>query len=151
MHRYRVTKYDPAFRNEAGAYTKDEWTRFRDIGNAVGGITLTEAEYLRVESSYIEAAIAFLTEDRSPELEVVGLEVRTDLPTVPPEGSFVAWSEFGSVCRSVLREKFWCMLQGEERYVHFGWDFYMYVGVVNPCEKAIERARGLGLYVEECA
>jgi len=151
MYQYRVTKYDPAFRNDSGAYTKDDWTMFRDIGSSFCGVTLSKAEYLRVESSYVEAATAFLMEDRSPELKVVSLEIRTDLPTVPPEGSFVAWSKFGSVCRSVLREEFWCMLQGEERYVHFGWDFYMYIGVVSPCEKAIERAQALGLFVEECA
>ena len=151
MYQYRVTKYDPAFRNDSGAYTKDDWTMFRDIGSAFGGAILSKTEYLRVESSYVEAATAFLTEDRSPELKVANLEIRTDLPTVPAEGSLVSWSDFGSVCRSVLREEFWCMLQAEERYVHFGWDYYMYIGVVSPCEKTIEKARALGLFVEECA
>ncbi|HLP02525.1 MAG TPA: hypothetical protein VK163_10920 [Opitutaceae bacterium] len=151
MYQYRVTKYDPAFRNNAGAYTRDDWTMFRQIGDAFGGVTLSESEYLRIESAYVEAATAFLTEDQSPELRVTSLEIRADLPTVPPEGSLVAWSDFGRICRSVLREEFWCMLQADGRFVHFGWDFYMYIGVVSPCEKAIEKAQTLGLFVENCA
>ena len=55
----------------------------------------------------------------------------------------------GPVIRSVLREEFWCRLEGPAGYLHFGWDFYMYVGVPYPCPKSQELARGLGLFVEE--
>ncbi len=32
---WRVTKYNPTFRDENGTYIKDEWTSFSDIGKKV--------------------------------------------------------------------------------------------------------------------
>jgi len=148
MHRFRVSKYDPALRTVSGVYGKDEWTSFSDVGRSFSGTTLSREEYLRVESAYVEAAAAFLAEDRAPELRVVGLEIRGDRPTAPVEGSHVARGAFAGVCQSILRDEFWCKLEADGRFVHFGWDFYMYVGVLNPCERAIVRAKSLGLFVE---
>jgi hypothetical protein len=33
---YRVTKYDPTRRDARGAYTREEWTSFGDIGQRLG-------------------------------------------------------------------------------------------------------------------
>jgi hypothetical protein len=148
MHGFRVTKYDPALRTAAGAYGKDEWTSFSDVGRSFSGTTLSREEYLRVESAYVEAAEAFLAEDRAPELRVVGLEIRGARLSVPAEGSHVARGAFAGICRSILRDEFWCKLEADGRFVHFGWDYYMYVGVLHPCEGAISRAKSLGLFVE---
>lgn len=149
MHRFRVTKYDPAFRTAAGAYQKEEWTSFSDVGRSFSGTTLSREDYLRVESAYVDAAAAFLAEDRSPELRVVGLEIRGDHPGVPAEGSLTTREDFPSICRSILRGDFWCKLEADGRFVHFGWDYYMYVGVLHPCESAISKAKSLGLFVED--
>lgn len=149
MHRFRVTKYDPSLRAETGAYTKNEWTSFSDVGRQFDGETLSEAEYLRVESAYVEAARAFLGEDGASEFRVVGLEIRGDRPNPPIEGSLVPVHQVESIARSVLRNEFWCKLEADGQFLHFGWDYYMYVGVVSPCERAIQQATDLGLFVEE--
>jgi hypothetical protein len=149
MHQYRVTKYDPVFRDATGAYTKQEWTRFCQIGDSFDGVTLTSSEYLRVESSYIETASLFLAEDHAPDLHAVSLEILADRPNAPAEGSTVADRDFAAACRSVLREEFWCKFEAEGRFVHFGSDYYMYIGVRSRCDKAIEKAEALGLFVEE--
>jgi hypothetical protein len=149
MHQYRITKFDPAFRDTAGAYLRDEWTSFGDVGRSFGGITLSHTEYLRVESAYIEATTAFLLEDNAPNLRVIGLEIRADTPNAPPEGAWITAKAFASICRSVLRQEFWCKLEAGGRFVHFGWDYYMYVGVVSRCESSIGKAKALGLFVEE--
>jgi hypothetical protein len=151
MHYFRVTKYDPAFRTAAGAYAKDEWTSFSDVGRSFCGLTLSREEYLRVESAYVEAAASFLAEDQAPELRVVGLEIRGDHPSAPVEGSLVAQGDLAAVCRSILRGEFWCKLEADGRFVHFGWDYYMYLGVTRPCERAISKAKSLGLFVEDFA
>jgi len=62
VNEYRVTKYDPAFRDKSGAYTKDEWTIFKQIGETFSGVQLTSEEYERVEEAYIQAAMSFLRE-----------------------------------------------------------------------------------------
>jgi hypothetical protein len=42
-------------------------------------------------------------------------------------------------------------LEGGEGFIHFGWDYYMYIGVPHPCPTARVRAADLGLYIEEFA
>jgi hypothetical protein len=49
VNEYRVTKYNPVFRDRSGAYTKAEWTCFKHIGQTYSGVLLTAEEYERVE------------------------------------------------------------------------------------------------------
>ena len=49
----------------------------------------------------------------------------------------------------VLREELWCRLEGDRGFVHFGFDYYMYVGVASACPEAQRLAAQLGLFVEE--
>jgi len=74
VHQYRVTKYNPAFRNQSGAYTKVEWTSVRDIGRTYSDGLLTTEEYERVEAAYIKAALSFLSESGISSVRVAGLE-----------------------------------------------------------------------------
>ena len=55
-HGWRITRFDPALRDEGGAYTEDTWTSVSDVGKSFGGAELTLAEYERVEALYIAAA-----------------------------------------------------------------------------------------------
>jgi hypothetical protein len=149
MNEYRITKYDPSFRNHAGAYTRDEWISVSDIGQSFAGVTLTREEYERVEGAYVEAAIAFLREAGVSALSVEGLENQRGHVLNFREGSLLSLEQVGDVLRRILREEFWCRLNGVGGFVHVGWDFYMYVGVRCPCPAAQVRATELGLYVEE--
>jgi hypothetical protein len=148
LFEFRVTKYDPAYRDRHGAYTRDEWTSVSDIGQAFGGSVLTEAEYRRVEDAYATAAVAFLREAGVPSLAVAGLENHEAVPLPFAEGSALDLAEIDGVVRGVLREEFWCRLEGEGAFVHIGWDYYMYVGVPQECAGAVILARRFGLFVE---
>jgi hypothetical protein len=145
---FRVTKYDPAHRDASGAYTRDEWTAVSDIGRTFGGAVLTEAEYRRVEDAYAASASSFLTEAGVTALAVAGLDHAAAAPLSLADGCLLRPSEAGEVIRRVLREEFWCRLEGAGAYVHVGWDYYMYVGVPCPCPGAVALARQLGLFVE---
>jgi hypothetical protein len=149
MHEYRVTKYDPEWRNSRGAYIKAEWTMFTDIGQAFGGVVLTNSEYERVEGAYVESAIAFLRESGITELTIGGLENHKKRDLEFGEGSTLPLNRIGDVIRSLLREEFWCRLESNSGFVHVGWDYYMYIGVLHPCPSAERRAKELGLYVED--
>ena len=151
MNEYRVTKYNPAFRDPGGAYTRDEWTSVKDVGRSFAGGVLTREEYERVENAYIGAALAFLDEAGLTSLRVEGLENVLGAWLVFRNGSILSLDEVREAIRRVLREEFWCRLEGAGGYVHFGWDYYMYIGVAHPCPKARERTVELGLYVEEFA
>ncbi len=149
MIEYRVTKYDPALRDARGAYIADEWTIFKDIGRTFGGVVLIEGEYLRVEQAYINSATAFLREGGINSLTVEGIENHKGLALEFGEGSVLSLERVGDVIRRILREEFWCRLECQGGFVHFGWDYYMYIGVPHRCPEAELLAEGLGLYPEE--
>ncbi len=147
MLEFRVTKYDPTQFNARGAYTGDDWTSRSDLGRTFGGAVLTLGEYQRVEDAYLSAALAFLREAGVTVLTVEGLESYESPPPVA-EGSSLGLSEAAEVIRRVLREEFWCRLEGPAAFVHLGYDYYMYVGVPRPCPEAERLAHRVGLYVE---
>jgi hypothetical protein len=149
MKEYRVTKYNPAFRDSTGAYTRDEWISVKDIGRSFAGVVLTREEYDRVERAYVSAALTFLREGGVTSLTVSGLENTQRRRLEFQEGTLLPLDQVGDVIKRVLREEFWCRLQGVDGFVHIGWDFYMYVGVPCPCPEALAQAAELGLYVEE--
>jgi hypothetical protein len=147
---YRVTKYNPAFRDLSGAYLRNEWTSAGDVGRAFGGVVLTAEEYRRVEDAYVAVALSFLRESGQTTLTVSGLENTRRYPIGFAEGSAIGLEQLGSVIRLVLREEFWCRLEGPSSFLHFGWDYYMYVGVPFPCPASQELAEQLGLFTEKC-
>jgi len=148
MQHYRVTKYDPSRRDVSGAYPADDWTSRSDIGQSFGGVALTEERYTAVESAYLDAASAFLNEAGVRELVVVGLEKGAAREGSPSQGEVVPAERIPAVLRALLREEYWCRLEGTSAFVHVGWDYYMYIGVPTLCRNAESVARNLGLFVE---
>jgi hypothetical protein len=51
MISWRVTKYKPDFRDERGAYLRDEWTSLSEVGKSFGGVKLTFEEYRKIEDA----------------------------------------------------------------------------------------------------
>ncbi len=151
MNEYRVTKYNPAFRDQHdGHYMKDEWSTFRQIGEWFSGVVFTREEYDRVEDAYVEVALSFLRGSGLSSLKVAGLENRQKRTLDFSNGEVLSLDRVGEVVRRILREKYWCRLEGNEAFLHFDWDYYMYVGVPHPCPRAEALTSELGLYVEEC-
>jgi hypothetical protein len=149
VNEYRVTKYNPAFRDSRGAYTREEWISVRQIGESFAGIVLTRQEYDRVEDAYVNTALAFLREAGLTLLTVESLENHKGWQLQLSNGSTLSLDEVAEVIRQMLQEKFWCRLQADGGFIHIGWDYYMYVGVPRPCPTGQVQAERLGLYVEE--
>ena len=148
MFEYRITKYDPNFRNSRGWYLLEEWTSVCDIGQEFGGRVLTREEYDRVESAYVAAALVFLEQAGVETLVLNGLENPQELALPFEEGSVLSLEKAGAVLRQVLREEYWCLLEGPEAFIHCGYDYYMYVGVPREVPEAEQLAQSLGLFVE---
>jgi hypothetical protein len=151
VHEYRVTKYNPAFRDSKGAYAKDEWTSFKDVGQSFAGIVLAREEYERTEQAYVSTALTFLREAGLTTLNIEGLENSQANRLAYQEATVLSIEQAADVITRVLREEFWCRLQNAHGFVHIGWDYYMYIGVPRLCPSAEARANELGLYVEEFA
>ena len=148
MLQYRVTKYNPAFRNFSGAYTRNEWTTFCDIGKSFDGVLLTNAEYQRVENVYVATVTSFLQESNILSLVVCGLENGYGVDLGFSNGSSLSLKQIKTALPRILREEFWCKLEAPQSFVHVGYDYYMYLGVPIACPKAEKSAASLGLYVE---
>jgi hypothetical protein len=151
MIEYRVTKYNPALRDASGAYIGTDWISVADIGREFDGVVLTDHEYHRVEQAYIDSALAFLHEGGLTSLRVEGLENSKGLSLDFEDGSIISVRDLGDLIRHILRNVFWCRFEGEDGFVHFGWDYHMYIGVPHRCVAAEQFAEELGLYPEEFA
>jgi hypothetical protein len=151
MNEYRVTKYNPAFRDELGHHTRPEWIMFKDIGETYSGVLFTREEYERVEDAYVQAALSFLRESGLSSIRVAGIENRSNQPLDFDNGSVLPLDRIGEIICRTLREEIYCRLEGSDCFVHFGWDYYMYVGVPHRCPRSQALAAELGLFVEEFA
>jgi hypothetical protein len=65
------------------------------------------------------------------------------------EGTRISGDSLYEALKSLLREEFWCRLEGEhDSYIYVGWDYYLYVGVPCAPSASIEAAQADGLFVE---
>jgi hypothetical protein len=115
------------------------------------GVPLSEDAYLQTESAYMFAVEALLREASIASLVLRGLETRgTDnLPQFVEPDARLGIDQCVEFTRIALRELAWGKLVEPGRaYVHFGWDYYMYVGLPARCPAAIAEVQCRGLFVE---
>jgi small subunit ribosomal protein S1 len=149
---YRVTKYDPADRDEHGNYTGPEDT---------------DSDHGEVEVAYLQAVASFAADTAIERLVVrePGVSSFVRFGAEPLVDGFGLGGLFSSgfydgaevsldlaleLVRIMLRDGgAWCRLEVEDTFaVHVGWDQYLYLSSSRPCEKALARTRRLGLFPE---
>lgn len=152
---YRVTKYNPADRDQNGHYA---------------GAEPATSDHGPVEAAYLQAVAAFAEDTGVDQLAIrepqlggfahFGLEPPIDgygladlFPADPAgfhDGALVPIAVAMELVRSMLRDNgAWCRLEAEGAFtVHVGWDQYLYIGSNLPCETALTRTRALGLFPE---
>jgi len=145
MTAFRITKYNPQNRNAAGHYLdKKEWTGVSEVGKLCGGRRLTVSEYLFTENAYVSAVNELLMLAKIDTLRVVESENYKNCFDYLPQELVASSREYKHLIqegcllhgqsievgvRSTLRGLLWCKLIGDHGfYVHFGYDYYMYVG-----------------------
>jgi hypothetical protein len=149
MNEYRITKYDPSRRNSDGNFLDDDWTSFSDVGKDGSEDGLTIEQYEAFESAYIQTAVDFLVESGGGEMAAVDIHntAKTKLGFRP--GMPLRNGNLMNAMRLVLRELIGARFEDSDgRFVHFGWDYYMYVGVTTECPSAEQAAARRGLFVE---
>lgn len=166
MLSWRITKYNPSFREYNDVYNLNEWTSFGDVGKSFDGKILTIDEYLSVENAYVNAVLAFMEDLKITSLKVKEVEKHSKYiklnktSIVYPNDMINLFSDVydnctieidkvENLCRLVLREHMWCKLEMSSlMFVHFGYDYYMYIGSARECNNAIEKVIKSGLFVE---
>jgi len=168
MNRYRLSKYNPKYRDEYGNYTRQEWTAISDIDE----IGVFSQEYLNVENNYIKAIIIILEYFEIEKLYVMQLEkddnVLSDNEIIKEygqyfsqemrecilcvqEGEELSKEKIEDVLKLTLREVIWCVLYS--RTTHFvikpGFDFYINIICMELPKKVIEEINKLEIFIEE--
>lgn len=152
MIQYRVTKYGPQYRDASGRFNRNEWIMYSQIGESFDEGVLTEPRYLAMESTYIDAAVSFLTESGIDSLAIVSLENASNYhcsDLAITESQLCSIREIESISRLILRQHIWCKLIWDTAFLHFGWDYYSYIGVPEACPNAIHAATKSGLFVQK--
>ncbi|MER7363114.1 RNA-binding protein [Nonomuraea wenchangensis] len=155
LHVYRITKYNPADRNENGHYVGPE-----DVDSDHGPV---EAAYLAAVAAFAQetgvtcltirepAVTGFINFGVEPPIEGHGLAglFPPDL-TGYHDGAQVPIAVALELVRAMLRDNgAWCRLEAEGRFfVHVGYDQYVHVGSALPCSHAVTFARQRGLFAE---
>lgn len=60
MYNWRITKYNPKFRDESGSFLSQEWTSYHDIGKVFGTHILTYSDYKKMEDDYVAIVSSFM-------------------------------------------------------------------------------------------
>ncbi|WP_086350812.1 hypothetical protein [Candidatus Enterococcus clewellii] len=159
MFFYRITKYDPNYRDEKGRYVGPEtWTSVSDVGKKYNGSVLTYDEYIFYETMYIHSICAIMQLNSVSQMNVVSLEkydfvslddyiTRDEFDTLRNNQRLYK-NQLAIVSRMILRETIWGKLvEGEKLWIHFGYDYYMYIG----SEKEITAEHiPSTLFIEKC-
>ena len=143
---YRITKYNPINRIN-GVYMADEWTSFSDIGKVFGDTILSQDAYLKTEQAYIDCCIELIEKAKISKLYIKQAEYYTE--NVRFSSSISNTQEIRQVITACLREQCWLKLVAKDFFIHFGYDYYMYVGSVLSREVVAEIATKYGLFCEE--
>lgn len=145
MLEYRITKYNPANRID-GRYAVEDWTSFSDVGKSFGKTELTFEKYLETETAYIDCCIDLLSKAQILSLSIEQAECYSEGIHLPSSVSDIA--EIRKLIASCLREQCWFKLTGMDFFIHFGYDYYMYIGTVIPIASVQETAKRYGLFCE---
>lgn len=148
MNMYRIAKYDLNGYVD-GIFTLDEWTDYSDIGNIFSGKKLTQEMYEEIETKYIQSAQDIFMADHQKELSITNLQKYQSNLTWKNH-QIIDKLHLGGIIRDCLRNKCWCRLSTENFYIHFGYDFYMYIGCSLSCDIVTKICAGNQLYVIEC-
>lgn len=127
MNSFRISKYDPDKRCDPD-YLESQWTSISDVGDCFDSTVLTMDEYLRAEGRYLSFIREFLSECKVDKLIVKSLE---DYKRFGWENNEVIDTEtIMEFSKGALREWYWAKLESNKAFIHFGYDYYVYVGTL---------------------
>ena len=167
MKKYRVTKYDPKNRNDKGHYMFDHWTEISDVGRTLEGELVTPEAYFKEEEDYVKAVIDILNDSNQNYLRLIGFDEKLFKSALKEnkkewfhDSSFenillsedlkIGIKDIPTIIRLNLRNYIHATLEIKDRYyVHFGYDFYMYVGAPSLSQKTIDKINITNVFIED--
>jgi len=161
VHNFRITKYNPKFRDDNDVFTNDEWTSYYDIGETFSNSKFTLADYIKWEKKYMDAIHIIMKANNIEYLKVSDLEKCSDQKhenfleshiieffNILHDNMNVFQKDIDKLFELILREIVWCKLSSESMVVHFGYDYYMYIDSNSALDAEKNKIKNLGLFVE---
>lgn len=146
MKQYRISKYNYKNRDMNGLYMKNEWTSYYDIGKRFNGKNLTQSDYIRCENNYINFCTILWDLNNKVQLNLKNIEAYLK---EPPRIEISDEQTLKMIIRDILREKYWAKIEGKELFIHFGYDYYMYIGTNVKTDIINKLANESNLHCEE--
>lgn len=164
MEYFRITKYNHE-KFGTSEYLND-WTSVSDVGKTFNGEVLTPDVYIETENKYIYLLCEFMKENGVSAFNICALErynidesldrinslgvhflenAKEFVSSISKNKKIEGVENISVLARLILREVLWCKLEHPLMFVHFGYDYYMYVG----CKKKINENKYIeGMYIE---
>ena len=111
------------------------------------------------EEKYVHAITTFMAEMGLNRVYVIALEQWSDEVRNQNANEFLSkiWigkavtvQEVRELAKLTLRNAIWCKLGYKKQFfIHFGYDYYMYIGASEECAKAKEIVKETGLFIED--
>lgn len=161
--KYRVTKYNPDFRDRNNNYLVNEWTSYTDIGNLYNGKVFTKEAYEKTEAKYIDAIYTLLDLIKENKLKIKNLEknnTKKDFLSSDLNELYKVYKilkedmivfDLREVIMLVLREYCWFELHSidEKIKISFGYDYYMYFDIGDNNTLPEKEMKKTGLFIEK--
>lgn len=137
----RVSKYNCNYRDENGKYIKNEWTSYSDIGKKFEGEIFTLDDYKLLELKYINTVLETAKSLDVNSFLLTNFEKSRDIDTLTEdnelkrmynninENKHIQIDNIPLVMKLLIREFIWGKLVHEQLVIHFGYDYYIYLGV----------------------
>ncbi len=161
MYKYRITKYNPSFRDGNDVYLRDEWTSYCDIGKVYNGNIFLLEEYMDIEQKYCTALMEILQMNSCKRFTIIDLEIYRDISEEQlstkeyvllkalENNMKIPIEIIEDYIKLILREYFWCEFMSENGVViQFGYDFYMYVICPILDDRVIKKYSDVGIFIE---
>lgn len=157
---YRITKYNPKFRNNLGHYLRDEWIDYSEIGKFFMDEEFTYEEYIKKENSYI-SVISFIIDKKknkyiqiknaAKDIRELDKNTSSSMKSIMSKiknGAFIEVGDVPDLCRLILRGHIWAKIYTLSLFIHFGYDYYMYIGFTGRCSGLTRKVKECGLFIE---
>lgn len=165
MNKYRISKYNPKYRNQKGVFLNNEWTSYWDIGKTYSGKIFYEYEYLNIEKLYCNCIISILKTLEINKMIINNLEKHSlDKREKEVLKSLDALNVFYNIKNNLiinidniyillqllLREILWCKLKTTSNFkIVIGYDMYVYIYCDNIPFNIIEYYKKTSLFIEK--
>lgn len=146
MKEYRISKYNPKNRVN-DKYSIYEWTSMSDIGKTFDTGLLSYIQYKKVELAYINCCIDIINQAGILELAVCNAEYYDK--NIGFSKIVSRENDIREIIMCCLQEKCWVKLEAKNFFIHFGYDYYMYVGTNLPEPLIGDISHKYALFCEE--